>query len=130
MHAPTENDLILFGGLRRQTLRGFFDKLKRGCRTDSLAFCGKGKKLIFEFHDHGTIDQLNGTVVRIAGHGLHFGKVSIVPRVCLRRRKAAAKIQKFLPGIADAEGGTVVAQGGDGQLCKTGDLMIRFLLKK
>ena len=28
VHAPTENDLILFGGLRRQTLRGFFDKLK------------------------------------------------------------------------------------------------------
>ena len=33
VHAPTENDLILFGGLRRQTLRGFFDKLKgRGMR--------------------------------------------------------------------------------------------------
>ena len=30
VHAPTENDLILFGGLRRQTLRGFFDKLRRG----------------------------------------------------------------------------------------------------
>ena len=28
VHAPTENDLILFGGLRRQTLRGFFDKLR------------------------------------------------------------------------------------------------------
>ena len=28
VHAPTENDLILFGGLRRQTLRGFFDKLQ------------------------------------------------------------------------------------------------------
>ena len=27
VHAPTENDLILFVGLRRQTLRGFFDKL-------------------------------------------------------------------------------------------------------
>ena len=93
-------------------------------------FLQEGKKLVFELYDHGTIDQLNGTVVRIAGHGLHFGKVSIVPRVCLRRCKAAAKIQKFLPGIADAEGGTVVAQGGDGQLCKAGDLMIRFLLKK
>ena len=30
VHAPTENDLILFVGLRRQTLRGFFDKLRRG----------------------------------------------------------------------------------------------------
>ena len=30
VHAPTENDLILFGGLRRQTLRGFFDKLYPG----------------------------------------------------------------------------------------------------
>ena len=30
VHAPTENDLILFGGLRRQTLRGFFDKLAAG----------------------------------------------------------------------------------------------------
>ena len=28
VHAPTENELILFGGLRRQTLRGFFDKLR------------------------------------------------------------------------------------------------------
>ena len=27
VHAPTENELILFGGLRRQPLRGFFDKL-------------------------------------------------------------------------------------------------------
>ena len=35
VHAPTENDLILFGGLRRQTLRGFFDKLESRRNADS-----------------------------------------------------------------------------------------------
>ena len=35
VHAPTENDFILFGGPRRQTLRGFFDELK-----GTALFCG------------------------------------------------------------------------------------------
>ena len=40
VHAPTENDLILFVGLRRQTLRGFFDKLKSAIPL-GMAFCIK-----------------------------------------------------------------------------------------
>ena len=50
VHAPTENDLILFGGLRRQTLRGFFDKLKpQKCgfsKAMRLAFSNKSLYMI------------------------------------------------------------------------------------
>ena len=35
VHAPTENDLTLFADFRRQTLRGFFDTLKRATGTFS-----------------------------------------------------------------------------------------------
>ncbi len=41
VHAPAENDLTLFADYRRQTLRGFFDRLKHPqCRSTADAYYG------------------------------------------------------------------------------------------